>query len=129
HALAHHSGERLSRMELMQLGETGILAAVGAKKPEAVQMVGAALGIGAQLGVELPFSRSQEAEADHIGLVLMAKAGYDPARAVDFWQRMAEYGKGKEPPAFLSDHPSDQDRIAAIKRELPEAKANFVAHQ
>jgi predicted Zn-dependent protease len=129
HALAHHGAERLSRMELMQLGETGILAAVGAAKPEAVQAAGAALGLGAQLGVELPFSRQQESEADHIGLVLMAKAGYDPSRAVDFWQRMVAYSKGKEPPAFLSDHPSSSDRVAAIQRELPEAKANFVAHQ
>jgi predicted Zn-dependent protease len=129
HALAHHGAERVSRMELMQLGEAGILAAVGAAKPEAVQMVGAALGLGAQLGVELPFSRTQEAEADHIGLVLMAKAGYDPSGAVDFWQRMTAYGKGKEPPAFLSDHPSNADRVAAIQREMPEARANFVAHR
>lgn len=129
HALAHHGAERMSRSELMQLGEAGILAAVGSAKPGATQAVGAALGIGSQVGVELPFSRSQESEADHIGLVLMAKAGYDPAKAVDFWQRMAAYGKGKQPPAFLSDHPSDEDRIAAIKKELPEAKAAFVAHQ
>jgi predicted Zn-dependent protease len=129
HALAHHSAERLTRSQLMQLGETGILAAVAAGKPEAVKTVGAALGLGAQVGVELPFSRQQESEADHIGLVLMAKAGYDPARAVDFWQRMATYSQGKEPPAFLSDHPSSADRVAAIKQELPEAKASFVAHQ
>ena len=129
HALAHHGAERMSRSELMQVGEAGILAAVGAAKPGAVQAVGAALGIGSQVGVELPFSRQQESEADRIGLVLMAKAGYDPAKAIDFWQRMAAYGKGKQPPAFLSDHPSDEDRIAAIKKELPEAKAAYVAHQ
>jgi predicted Zn-dependent protease len=129
HALAHHSAERLSRMQLMQVGEAGILAAVQAKNPDAVKMTGAALGLGAQLGVELPFSRQQETEADHIGLVLMAKAGYDPAKAVDFWQRMLDYSKGKEPPAFLSDHPSSEQRIADIKRDLPEAKAAFVAHQ
>jgi len=129
HALAHHGAERLSRMELMQLGEAGILAAVQAKNPNAVQAAGAALGLGSQLGVELPFSRQQESEADHIGLVLMAKAGYDPAKAVEFWQRMMDYSKGKEPPAFLSDHPSDEQRIADIKRELPEAKAAFVAHK
>jgi predicted Zn-dependent protease len=129
HALAHHGAERMSRSELMQVGEAGILAAVGAAKPGAVQAVGAALGIGSQVGVELPFSRQQESEADHIGLVLMAKAGYDPAKAIDFWERMAAYGKGKQPPAFLSDHPSDEDRIAAIKKELPEAKAAYVAHQ
>jgi predicted Zn-dependent protease len=129
HALAHHGAERLSRMELMQLGEAGILAAVQAKNPNAVQATGAALGLGSQLGVELPFSRQQESEADHIGLVLMAKAGYDPAKALDFWQRMMDYSKGKEPPAFLSDHPSDEQRIADIKHELPEAKAAFVAHK
>ena len=129
HALAHHSAERLSRMEVMQLGEQGILAAVGAKNPNAVQTVGAALGIGSQLGVELPFSRQQEQEADHIGLILMAKAGYDPSVAVDFWQKMVAYSKGKEPPAFLSDHPSSESRVADIQKELPEARANFVAHR
>ena len=129
HALAHHGAERLSRSTLMQLGEAGLLAAVQAGKPQATQVAGAALGLGAQLGVELPFSREQESEADHIGLVLMAKAGYDPATAVDFWQRMLAYSKGKEPPAFLSDHPSSEQRIADIKRELPEAKAAFVAHK
>jgi predicted Zn-dependent protease len=129
HALAHHGAERLSRSELMQLGEAGLLAAVQAGKPGATQMAAAALGLGSQVGVELPFSRQQESEADHIGLILMAKAGYDPATAVDFWQRMLAYSKGKEPPAFLSDHPSSEQRIADIKRELPEAKAAFVAHK
>lgn len=128
HALAHHSAERLSRTELMQLGESGLLAAVNAKEPKATSAVGAALGLGAQLGVELPFSREQESEADHIGLVLMAKAGYDPATAVDFWQRMLEYSKGKEPPAFLSDHPSSQQRVDDIKKELPEAQKSYAAH-
>ena len=128
HALAHHGAERLSRMELMQLGEAGILAAVNAGKPAAVQAVGAALGLGAQLGVELPFSRTQESEADHIGLVLMAKAGYDPQKALEFWQRMAAYSKGKEPPQFLSDHPSNETRIADLQKEMPEAlKAYNVA--
>jgi predicted Zn-dependent protease len=129
HALAHHGAERMSRSTLMQLGETGILAAVGAAKPEATKAVGAALGIGSQVGVELPFSRAQESEADHIGLVLMAKAGYDPQTAIGFWQRMAAYSKGNAPPAFLSDHPSDKDRIAAIQKEMPEAKAALVPHQ
>ncbi len=112
HALAHHGAERLSRSELMQLGEAGLLAAVQAGKPEATKVAGAALGLGGQLGVELPFSRQQESET-----------------AVDFWQRMLAYSKGKEPPAFLSDHPSSEQRIADIKRELPEAKAAFVAHK
>ena len=129
HALAHHSAERLSRSEIMQLGETGLLAAVNAKEPGATKAIGGALGLGAQLGIDMPFSRQQESEADHIGLVLMAKAGYDPARAVDFWQRMLAYSKGKEPPAFLSDHPSSEQRIEDIKRELPEAQKAYVAQR
>src|SRR5437660_5774651 len=75
HALAHHSAERLSRMELMQVGEAGLLAAVQAKNPGAVKMTGAALGLGAQRGVELPFSREQGPGADYIGLGLVRKAG------------------------------------------------------
>jgi predicted Zn-dependent protease len=127
HALAHHGAERLSRMELMQLGEAGLLAAVNAREPQATQTVGAALGLGAQVGVELPFSREQESEADHIGLVLMAKAGYDPTKALEFWGRMATYSKGKEPPAFLSDHPSTEQRIADLRKEMPEAQRAFAS--
>src|SRR5947209_19216175 len=123
HALAHHGAERLSLSELMQLGEAGLLAAVQAGKPGATQMAGAALGLGSQLGVELPFSRQQESEADHIGLILMAKAGYDPAAAVDFWQRMLAYSKGNEPPAVLSDRPSCDERIADVQREPATSKA------
>lgn len=127
HALAHHGAERMSRMELMQLGETGLLAAVNAGKPAATQAVGAALGLGAQLGVELPFSRKQESEADHIGLILMAKAGYDPHAALDFWKKMAALSKGKSPPAFLSDHPSDDQRIADIQKLMPEAERVYAS--
>ena len=125
HALAHHGAERLSRMELMQLGEAGLLAAVQAGKPQAAQAVGAALGLGAQLGVELPFSRKQESEADHIGLILMAKAGYDPAQALDFWKRMVAASKGQSPPQFLFDHPSNDQRIADIQKEMPEAQRAY----
>ena len=129
HALAHHGAERVSRSELMQLGEAGLLAAVSAAKPQAAQTAAALIGIGSQVGIELPFSRQQESEADHIGLVLMAKAGYDPARAVDFWQRMIAANKGGEPPKLLSDHPPSAERVTDIERELPEARANFVPAQ
>ena len=125
HALAHHGAERISRSELMQLGETGLLAAVQAGKPSAVQATAALLGLGAQVGVELPFSRKQESEADHIGLILMSKAGYDPAGALDFWKKMETYAQGKEPPQFLSDHPSNETRVAALQKEMPEAQAAF----
>ena len=73
----------------------------------------------------LPFSRSQESEADHIGLIYMARAGYDPRQAVAFWQRMKRASQGKEPPEFASDHPSDQNRIERIENWLPQAEREY----
>ena len=75
----------------------------------------------------LSFTRKQESEADHIGLIYMARAGYDPHQAVAFWQRMAKASKGKEPPEFLSDHPSDQHRIERVRGWLPEAEKAYTA--
>jgi predicted Zn-dependent protease len=114
HALARHGAERISD----QLAAGVVLGtAFGSASAETQALIGQAYGI----GVELPFSRSQESEADHIGLILMAKAGYDPHAAVTFWERMAQAMAGKAPPVFLSDHPSDAQRIAKIKKQLPEA--------
>jgi predicted Zn-dependent protease len=81
----------------------------------------AVYGMGAQVGILLPYSRLQETEADHLGLIFMAMAGYDPHEAVAFWQRMAQMKDGKAPPEFLSTHPSDQARIKKIKEFIPEA--------
>jgi predicted Zn-dependent protease len=100
---------------LTQIGAVGVSAVLGGD-PQTAKAVGAAFGI----GVMLPFSRSHESEADHIGLHLMAKAGYDPRQAVGFWKRMQQAGKGKAPPEFLSTHPSDDRRIAQIEAWLPE---------
>jgi predicted Zn-dependent protease len=86
--------------------------------------VAAVLGAGASVGIELPFSRTQELEADRIGLTLMAKAGYDPRNANAFWQRMAQASKGA-PPEFLSTHPTDERRIAQIQQIMPEALAQY----
>ena len=80
-----------------------------------------ACGAGAQSGLLLPFGRGQESEADHLGLIFMAMAGYDPHHAVEFWQRMAVASGSGKPPEFMSTHPSDEKRIAAIQQELPEA--------
>ena len=80
-----------------------------------------AFGLGAEVGVLLPYSRLQETEADHLGLIFMAMAGYDPNKAVDFWQRMSEKKGAKSPPEFLSTHPTDETRIRKIKALLPEA--------
>ena len=120
HALAHHGAERMSQGELVNLGGAALQVGMSQKDPAVQEKVMGAFGLGANLGVLLPFSRSHEAEADHIGLILMAKAGYDPRAAVPFWQRM-EAGGGKKQPEFLSTHPSDAARIKKIEAELPEA--------
>jgi predicted Zn-dependent protease len=120
HAVADHGNERMSQGLLAQ-GGAMVLAKALEEKPETTQNLWmTAFGLGAQVGVLLPFSRTQESEADHLGLIFMAMAGYDPNAAVSFWQRMAAEGGGK-PPEFLSTHPSDATRIHKIKEALPEA--------
>ena len=120
HAVAQHGNERMSQQMLQQLG--GVALSVALKnEPETTQSIfSTAYGVGTEVGVMLPFSRTHETEADHLGLIFMAMAGYDPNYAVDFWQRMAAQG-GSSVPEFLSTHPSDETRIADIKNELPEA--------
>lgn len=121
HAIARHGAERISTQELAQLGEIGLIIALGGKDPQTIKAIDAAYGIGTGVGVILPFSRKQESEADHIGLILMAKARYDPKVAVEFWQRMLETKQHKKaPPEFLSTHPSDERRIRQIQQWLPE---------
>jgi predicted Zn-dependent protease len=122
HVIARHGGERLSQELATQATLNVAGGLIGAMaSPGTAQLVGAALGVGAQYGVLLPFSRSQESEADHIGLVLMAKAGYDPHAARDLWVRMGEAAKGQKPPELLSTHPADVTRIKQIEAWLPEA--------
>lgn len=120
HAVARHGSERMSQGLLAQGLGTALAVAVQ-KEPETTQQLWmTAFGLGAQVGVLLPFSRTQESEADHLGLIFMAMAGYDPQGAVPFWERMAAQGGGK-PPEFLSTHPSDQTRINNLKKFMPEA--------
>src|SRR5262245_39884744 len=102
HATAEHVAERIERQRLTEVAAT-IIAGGVAFTPAQFVRVTALL----RLGSSLPFSRSQESEADHIGLIYMARAGYDPRQAVAFWERMRRAAKGTEPPEFLSDHPSD----------------------
>ncbi|MDB6112503.1 MAG: Peptidase Ste24p [Pedosphaera sp.] len=128
HATAHHGAERISQQTLLQGGGQLLGAGFGNAKPITQQMVALAYGVGSQVGVGLPFNRKQESEADHIGLVYMARAGYDPQAALAFWERFAEYSKaqgGSGGPAFLRDHPVDSVRIADIKKWLPEAQAQL----
>jgi predicted Zn-dependent protease len=121
HAVADHGGERLSQALLAELGGIGLQEALSAKPQETRQIASAAFGLGTEVGVLLPFSRTQESEADHLGLIFMAMAGYDPHTAIDFWQRMMAGNNGGAPPEFLSDHPADQKRIENLKTLLPEA--------
>jgi predicted Zn-dependent protease len=104
------------------------LSAALQSKPEETQaLYMTAFGLGAQYGVMLPHSRGQESEADHLGLIFMAMAGYDPNAAVPFWQRMAAKAGGQKPPEFMSTHPSDETRIKDIKALLPEAMKYYQA--
>jgi metalloendopeptidase OMA1, mitochondrial len=120
HATAEHSAERIEREHLTKVAAAIIAGGVAFTPRQYLQVV-ALLG-GADT---LSFSRSQESEADHIGLVYMARAGYDPRDAVSFWQRMRTASKGKQPPEFLSDHPSDEHRIQRIQGWLPEAEKEY----
>jgi len=124
HAIARHAGERMSQGLLLQLGAVGVQAAIGGADPVTRDLILQALGLGAQVGVILPFSRAQESEADRIGLILMAKAGYDPEAALHLWERMEKAG-GKAPPEFLSTHPSYGTRQAQIRRWLPEVRRYY----
>ena len=118
HALLRHAGERMSQAEVLGAG----MAVAGASgiNPQILQ----ALGLGASVGVILPFSRSQESEADHVGLILMAKAGYDPRVALEVWDRMARKEKGA-PPAFLSTHPGYETRVQQLRSFMPEALSYY----
>jgi predicted Zn-dependent protease len=119
HAIAKHANERMSQQVALGYGGAAIGAALG-KTSSTVQSIGSIVyGLGAQVGVTLPFNRKQELEADHLGLVLMAIAGYDPNKAIPFWERMSQQGGSKL--EFLSTHPSDNTRITEISKELPEA--------
>lgn len=130
HALARHAGERLSQGTLAQLGGTALgigLSALGVS-PTAGRVAMQGYGLGTKLGILLPYNRVQESEADRIGLILMAKAGYDPESALEFWQRFATGKKDKaQLPQFLSTHPSDANRIQNIRAHLPEARRYYLA--
>lgn len=128
HAIARHGAERMSTAMALDLGAKAALFAAGGAgySPAAMQAFQVAFGVGANMGVILPFSRQQEYEADRIGTILMARAGYDPRRALDFWTKMAEHSRSqKKPPEYLSTHPSDENRIAALKEIMPEALSYY----
>ena len=121
HALARHGAERMSQSMGAQIVGQVLGAGVGMVNPAYTEAFSQAYGLGVNVAVILPWGRAQESEADQIGLILMAKAGYEPSAAVGFWERMAKVKQGGSPPEFLSTHPSDDTRIAQIKQWLPEA--------
>jgi predicted Zn-dependent protease len=126
HAVARHGGERVSQSLLVQTGLAATQVALSRNDPRTVQAVSALLGAGATVGVLLPWSRAQESEADHLGLIYMAKAGYHPSAARDLWVRMAQLAKGRQqPPELLSTHPAPASRIQDIDRWLPEALQHY----
>ncbi len=120
HAIAQHGNERMSQGLLVSLGGVGLDVA-SSQQPELTrQVLLQSYGIGSTLGV-LAYSRNHESEADKMGLVFMAMAGYDPRTAPRFWERMASQGGGAAPPELLSTHPSDETRIRDLEAFMPEA--------
>ena len=123
HALLRHAGERMSQGQIVQILGVGLSAALGSN-PQLANTVMQAYGITAGLGYILPFSRSQESEADHVGLILMAKAGYDPKVSLEVWERMERKERGA-PPEYLSTHPGYETRTQQLKAWIPEASKSY----
>ncbi|AQG79043.1 M48 family metallopeptidase [Spirosoma montaniterrae] len=125
HAIAEHGRERMSEgviaNGLLSGGQLVLGTLSTPQRQQTNMLLLQAAGVAYQFGRQLPHSRAQESEADKLGLIFMAMAGYDPQEAVSFWGRMAQAGGGRKPPEFLSTHPSDQRRIADLKKQLPEA--------
>ena len=127
HALARHGAERMSQGQATSIGiqVLGTAAGVGTGNAALGQATMAALGVGAQVGMLLPFSRQHESEADYIGILLAADAGYDPRESVALWERMARMSGGGAPAEFMSTHPSNETRIDQLKKWMPEAMAIY----
>lgn len=121
HAVAKHSKEQMSEQLLLSAGGVALGLAVDNKSEQMQQLAQTVYGLGSSVGVTLPHSRKNESEADHLGLIFAAMAGYDPHTAVGFWQRMAQGSGGGSALAFLSTHPSNEKRIRDIEKLIPEA--------
>lgn len=120
HAIAHHGAERMAHQQLAQIGVTAAGVSMGDMDPAKRNQLMQVMNAGAKFGI-LGYSRSHESEADHMGLLLMAAAGYDPRESIEFWKRMSEASGGKAPPEFLSTHPSHGTRIHDLTNWIPEA--------
>jgi len=125
HAIAEHGNERMSQGLLAQMGGVALSTALNTQTAATQQLWMSVYGVGAQYGAIMPYGRLQESEADHLGLIFMTMAGYDPNVAISFWERMSSQKGGKAPPEFLSTHPADATRIANIRRLVPEVIRNY----
>ncbi len=121
HAVAKHANERMSQQVLSQYGSAALGMVLDGKSAAVQQAASTVYGLGAQYGIMLPYSRKQELEADHLGLIFMAMAGYNPEMAESFWVRMSQSSGGASVAEFMSTHPSDDTRIKQIQKDLPEA--------
>lgn len=121
HAVARHGNERMSQTLLAQTGGLVLDATLSSQTAQNRQLLMEAYGAGAEYGVILPFSRAHESEADKMGMIFMAMAGYDPAQAPEVWERMIKINTGPKPPEIMSTHPADEKRIKEIREFVPEA--------
>ncbi len=120
HAIAKHGNERMSQGLVQQMGGVALDVALANKPAQTRSLFLSSYNVGSGLGL-LKYSRTQESEADKLGLIFMAMAGYDPQQAIPFWERMAAKSGGQAPPEFLSTHPSDETRVNDLRRQMPEA--------
>ena len=122
HAIARHGAERMAQQKLVQIGTLAAGVAISDMDSAAQRGVMGALGVGAQFGVLLPFSRNHESEADYMGIIFAARACYDPSEAPKVWVRMGEMsGGGRQPAQFMSTHPSHATRIKQLEGWMPKA--------
>src|SRR6202047_2219428 len=128
HATSRHGAQRVLEQNLTQTAMVGVAGSLSDMDYEKQRSIMAALGAGAQYGVLMPFSRKHESEADHIGLLYMARAGYDPRESINFWRRMEETSRA-QPPQFLSDHPSHGVRIQQLENWMPQALEEYQKRQ
>ena len=124
HATSRHGAQRVLQQNLAQTAMTGIAVSLSDMDYDQQRAIMGALGAGAQYGVLMPFSRKDESEADHVGLIYMARAGFDPRESLRFWQRMEQAGR-EQPPEFMSTHPSHGTRIQQLQALMPKALEEY----
>jgi predicted Zn-dependent protease len=124
HATSRHGAQRVLQQNLTQTAMTGLAVSLSDMDYEKQRAIMGALGAGAQFGILMPFGRKHETEADEVGLLYMARAGYDPRESLSFWQRMDRAG-GAGPPEFLSTHPSHGTRIQQLQTWMPKAMEEY----